>query len=143
MPALGSLISNLMDRGGCSHASLSWDWWGRGALFHPSCSPQDVFMYLTNRHTFGHLLSLDSYQTSHLHNDLWEVFSNPEVRSWVDGQGRERKGPQRASGVRGLLLSLRRAGALRATCHLPSSTPGTVWGRVWAGRCGVWRGSAI
>ena len=81
-------------------------------------------MYLTNRHTFGHLLSLDSYQTSHLHNDLWEVFSNPEVRSWVDGQGRERKGPQRASGVRGLLLSLRRAGALRATCHLPSSTPG-------------------
>ncbi|VFV35562.1 procollagen--oxoglutarate [Lynx pardinus] len=39
---------------------------------------QDVFMYLTNRHTFGHLLSLDSYQTSHLHNDLWEVFSNPE-----------------------------------------------------------------
>ncbi|XP_072607279.1 procollagen-lysine,2-oxoglutarate 5-dioxygenase 1 isoform X1 [Vulpes vulpes] len=39
---------------------------------------QDVFMFLTNRHTFGHLLSLDSYQTSHLHNDLWEVFSNPE-----------------------------------------------------------------
>uniref|UniRef100_A0A8C4MEG9 Procollagen-lysine,2-oxoglutarate 5-dioxygenase 1 n=1 Tax=Equus asinus asinus TaxID=83772 RepID=A0A8C4MEG9_EQUAS len=39
---------------------------------------QDVFMFLTNRHTFGHLLSLDSYQTTHLHNDLWEVFSNPE-----------------------------------------------------------------
>lgn len=43
-------------------------------------SPQDVFMFLTNRHTFGHLLSLDNYQTTHLHNDLWEVFSNPEVR---------------------------------------------------------------
>uniref|UniRef100_A0A8D0MDW2 Procollagen-lysine,2-oxoglutarate 5-dioxygenase 1 n=1 Tax=Sus scrofa TaxID=9823 RepID=A0A8D0MDW2_PIG len=39
---------------------------------------QDVFMFLTNRHAFGHLLSLDSYQTTHLHNDLWEVFSNPE-----------------------------------------------------------------
>lgn len=37
-------------------------------------------MFLTNRHTFGHLLSLDNYQTTHLHNDLWEVFSNPEVR---------------------------------------------------------------
>lgn len=42
-------------------------------------------MFLTNRHTFGHLLSLDNYQTTHLHNDLWEVFSNPEVRpGWVD-----------------------------------------------------------
>ncbi|XP_029086075.1 procollagen-lysine,2-oxoglutarate 5-dioxygenase 1 isoform X1 [Monodon monoceros] len=39
---------------------------------------QDVFLFLTNRHAFGHLLSLDSYQTTHLHNDLWEVFSNPE-----------------------------------------------------------------
>ncbi|MEJ1272422.1 procollagen-lysine 2-oxoglutarate 5-dioxygenase 3 [Cricetulus griseus] len=39
---------------------------------------QEVFMFLTNRHTFGHLLSLDNYQTTHLHNDLWEVFSNPE-----------------------------------------------------------------
>lgn len=43
-------------------------------------------MFLTNRHTFGHLLSLDNYQTSHLHNDLWEVFSNPEVRpGWAEG----------------------------------------------------------
>lgn len=86
-------------------------------------------MFLSNRHTFGHLLSLDSYQTSHLHNDLWEVFSNPEVRPWVDGQGRE-KVAQRASGVRGLLLSLRRAGALRAPCHLPYSIPGTGLGGV-------------
>ncbi|GAB1289228.1 Procollagen-lysine,2-oxoglutarate 5-dioxygenase 1 [Apodemus speciosus] len=39
---------------------------------------REVFMFLTNRHTFGHLLSLDNYQTTHLHNDLWEVFSNPE-----------------------------------------------------------------
>ncbi|XP_038602290.1 procollagen-lysine,2-oxoglutarate 5-dioxygenase 1 [Tachyglossus aculeatus] len=39
---------------------------------------QDVFMFLTNRQPFGHLLSLESYHTTHLHNDLWEVFSNPE-----------------------------------------------------------------
>lgn len=50
-------------------------------------------MFLTNRHAFGHLLSLDSYQTTHLHNDLWEVFSNPEVRPWVGGQGGSRMGP--------------------------------------------------
>lgn len=52
--------------------------------------PQDVFLFLTNRHAFGHLLSLDSYQTTHLHNDLWEVFSNPEVRPqgmWQGGVG--------------------------------------------------------
>lgn len=51
-------------------------------------------MFLTNRHTFGHLLSLDNYQTTHLHNDLWEVFNNPEVRPWVGRQGWEQKGPQ-------------------------------------------------
>uniref|UniRef100_A0A669QQT3 Procollagen-lysine,2-oxoglutarate 5-dioxygenase 1 n=1 Tax=Phasianus colchicus TaxID=9054 RepID=A0A669QQT3_PHACC len=39
---------------------------------------QGVFMYLTNRHQFGHILSLENYQTSHLHNDLWQIFSNPE-----------------------------------------------------------------
>lgn len=41
---------------------------------------QGVFMYLTNRHQFGHILSLENYQTTHLHNDLWQIFSNPEVR---------------------------------------------------------------
>lgn len=62
-------------------------------LFHWACFPQDVFMFLTNRHTLGHLLSLDSYRTAHLHNDLWEVFSNPEVRlGWAPG-GWEQKGP--------------------------------------------------
>lgn len=67
---------------------------GKGeGLFHPPSFPQDVFMFLTNRHAFGHLLSLDSYQTTHLHNDLWEVFSNPEVRPWVGGQGGSRMGP--------------------------------------------------
>lgn len=86
---------------------------GLGASVHPACSPQDVFMFLTNRHTFGHLLSLDSYQTSHLHNDLWEVFSNPEVRlNWVGGGGRD---PSDSAVGGGLLHCLRRAGAPGAT----------------------------
>uniref|UniRef100_A0A7M4F7W8 Procollagen-lysine,2-oxoglutarate 5-dioxygenase 1 n=1 Tax=Crocodylus porosus TaxID=8502 RepID=A0A7M4F7W8_CROPO len=37
-----------------------------------------VFMFLTNRHSFGHILSLENYETTHLHNDLWQIFSNPE-----------------------------------------------------------------
>lgn len=68
---------------------------GDGGSLSSAWSPQDVFMFLTNRHTFGRLLSLDNYQTTHLHNDLWEVFSNPEVRPWVGGRAWwEWKGPQ-------------------------------------------------
>ncbi|XP_042347461.1 procollagen-lysine,2-oxoglutarate 5-dioxygenase 1 isoform X1 [Plectropomus leopardus] len=36
-----------------------------------------VFMYVTNMHTFGRILSTDNYETSHLHNDLWQIFENP------------------------------------------------------------------
>ncbi|XP_078144153.1 procollagen-lysine,2-oxoglutarate 5-dioxygenase 1 isoform X2 [Centroberyx gerrardi] len=36
-----------------------------------------VFMYVTNMHTFGRILSTENYQTSHLHNDLWQIFENP------------------------------------------------------------------
>ncbi|XP_066546669.1 procollagen-lysine,2-oxoglutarate 5-dioxygenase 1 isoform X2 [Amia ocellicauda] len=38
---------------------------------------QGVFMYITNRHQFGRILSTENYQTSHLHNDLWQIFENP------------------------------------------------------------------
>ncbi|XP_061128081.1 procollagen-lysine,2-oxoglutarate 5-dioxygenase 1 isoform X1 [Syngnathus typhle] len=37
-----------------------------------------VFMYVTNMETFGHVLSTENYQTSHLHNDLWQIFENPK-----------------------------------------------------------------
>lgn len=37
-----------------------------------------IFMYVTNMHTFGHILSTENYQTSHLHNDLWQIFENPK-----------------------------------------------------------------
>lgn len=36
-------------------------------------------MYVTNVHTFGHILSTENYQTEHLHNDLWQIFENPLV----------------------------------------------------------------
>ncbi|KAM5142262.1 procollagen-lysine,2-oxoglutarate 5-dioxygenase 1 [Mantella aurantiaca] len=39
---------------------------------------QGVFMFVTNRQPFGHLLSLENYQTSHLHNDLWQIFENTQ-----------------------------------------------------------------
>ncbi|XP_032824307.2 procollagen-lysine,2-oxoglutarate 5-dioxygenase 1-like [Petromyzon marinus] len=37
-----------------------------------------VFMHLTNRHEFGHLLSLSNQTTTHLHNDLWQMEENPQ-----------------------------------------------------------------
>ncbi|XP_053716523.1 procollagen-lysine,2-oxoglutarate 5-dioxygenase 2 isoform X2 [Synchiropus splendidus] len=36
-----------------------------------------VFMYLTNRHEFGRLISTANYNTSHYNSDLWQIFENP------------------------------------------------------------------
>uniref|UniRef100_A0A8C2PXI8 procollagen-lysine 5-dioxygenase n=1 Tax=Cyprinus carpio TaxID=7962 RepID=A0A8C2PXI8_CYPCA len=36
-----------------------------------------VFMYVTNRHEFGRLISTANYNTSHYNNDLWQIFENP------------------------------------------------------------------
>lgn len=41
-----------------------------------------IFMYVTNMHTFGRILSTENYQTNHLHNDLWQIFENPA--DWQD-----------------------------------------------------------
>ncbi|XP_023134789.1 procollagen-lysine,2-oxoglutarate 5-dioxygenase 1 isoform X2 [Amphiprion ocellaris] len=41
-----------------------------------------IFMYVTNMHTFGRILSTENYQTTHLHNDLWQIFENPV--DWQD-----------------------------------------------------------
>uniref|UniRef100_A0AAR2J6W4 Procollagen-lysine,2-oxoglutarate 5-dioxygenase 1 n=1 Tax=Pygocentrus nattereri TaxID=42514 RepID=A0AAR2J6W4_PYGNA len=38
---------------------------------------QGVFMFVTNMHTFGRVLSTENYQMNHLHNDLWQIFENP------------------------------------------------------------------
>lgn len=37
-------------------------------------------MFVTNMHTYGRILNTENYQTNHLHNDLWQIFDNPEVR---------------------------------------------------------------
>nr|XP_046227529.1 procollagen-lysine,2-oxoglutarate 5-dioxygenase 2 isoform X2 [Scatophagus argus] len=36
-----------------------------------------VFMYITNRHDFGRLISTANYNISHYNNDLWQIFENP------------------------------------------------------------------
>lgn len=51
------------------------------AFCHNSRS-KGIFMYATNMHTFGRILSTENYQTSHLHNDLWQIFENP--LDWQD-----------------------------------------------------------
>ncbi|XP_053308082.1 procollagen-lysine,2-oxoglutarate 5-dioxygenase 1 [Spea bombifrons] len=39
---------------------------------------QGVFMFVTNRQNFGHILSLENYQTNRLHNDLWQISLNTQ-----------------------------------------------------------------
>uniref|UniRef100_A0A8C9W2M4 procollagen-lysine 5-dioxygenase n=1 Tax=Scleropages formosus TaxID=113540 RepID=A0A8C9W2M4_SCLFO len=45
--------------------------------FHMLRPPKGVFMYVTNRHDFGRLISTANYNTSHYNNDLWQIFENP------------------------------------------------------------------
>ncbi|KAJ7324812.1 hypothetical protein JRQ81_017832 [Phrynocephalus forsythii] len=45
--------------------------------FHMLRPPKGFFMYLTNRHDFGRLLSTANYNISHYNNDLWQIFENP------------------------------------------------------------------
>uniref|UniRef100_A0A8C2FVT0 procollagen-lysine 5-dioxygenase n=1 Tax=Cyprinus carpio TaxID=7962 RepID=A0A8C2FVT0_CYPCA len=47
--------------------------------FHMLRPPQGLFMYVTNRHEFGRLISIANYNTSHYNNDLWQIFENPLV----------------------------------------------------------------
>uniref|UniRef100_A0A7N6FK97 procollagen-lysine 5-dioxygenase n=1 Tax=Anabas testudineus TaxID=64144 RepID=A0A7N6FK97_ANATE len=42
-----------------------------------------VFMYITNRHDFGRLISTANYNISHYNNDLWQIFENPVVSEGV------------------------------------------------------------
>ena len=41
----------------------------------------DVFLHVTNRGTFGHLVNADDFDTSHTHNELWELIRNKWVQS--------------------------------------------------------------
>lgn len=35
-----------------------------------------VFMYVSNLHDFGHLINSDSFDTSHVHDELYEIYTN-------------------------------------------------------------------
>lgn len=48
-------------------------------LFFFASLLQGIFMYLTNRHDFGRLISTANYNTSHYNSDLWQIFENPVV----------------------------------------------------------------
>ena len=37
---------------------------------------KDVFFYVSNRVSFGHLIDSDDFDTSHVHNELWEISKN-------------------------------------------------------------------
>ncbi|CAH2316937.1 procollagen-lysine,2-oxoglutarate 5-dioxygenase 1 [Pelobates cultripes] len=59
------------------------DLYNSGSLDHDmsfcdNVRKQGVFMFVTNRQIFGHILSLENYQTNHLHNDLWQIFQNTQ-----------------------------------------------------------------
>lgn len=36
----------------------------------------DKFMYVSNRATFGHLVSTDTFETTHLFNEMWQITEN-------------------------------------------------------------------
>ncbi|XP_077693558.1 procollagen-lysine,2-oxoglutarate 5-dioxygenase 1 isoform X2 [Eretmochelys imbricata] len=70
----GSTLRSQLNQGDLFHSGkLDAD-----MAFCHNVRDQRVFMFVTNRHQFGHILSLENYQTTHLHNDLWQIFSNPE-----------------------------------------------------------------
>ena len=37
---------------------------------------QDKFMYVSNRASFGHLLSAEGFETTHLFNEMWQLTEN-------------------------------------------------------------------
>ncbi|XP_059831029.1 multifunctional procollagen lysine hydroxylase and glycosyltransferase LH3-like isoform X2 [Hypanus sabinus] len=51
-------------------------------IFCKNIREKGIFMYVTNMDDFGRLVTTTNYNTSHLHNDLWQIFSNPE--DWRD-----------------------------------------------------------
>ncbi|XP_071184046.1 procollagen-lysine,2-oxoglutarate 5-dioxygenase 2-like isoform X1 [Salvelinus alpinus] len=44
--------------------------------FHMLRVPKGMFMYITNRHEFGRLISTANFNTSHYNSDLWQIFEN-------------------------------------------------------------------
>lgn len=44
--------------------------------FSFSLRKNGIFLYVTNLEDFGHLVNSEPYETSHIHNDLYEIFNN-------------------------------------------------------------------
>jgi len=38
-------------------------------------------MYVSNLHSYGHLINEENYETTHLHNDMYNLFNNRMVRN--------------------------------------------------------------
>ncbi|VUZ54893.1 unnamed protein product [Hymenolepis diminuta] len=38
---------------------------------------KNIFLFVDNQETFGHLVNPDTYKFLHLHSDLWQIFENP------------------------------------------------------------------
>ena len=36
----------------------------------------DVYMYVTNRLDWGHLITADNFETTHVHNEMYEIQNN-------------------------------------------------------------------
>ena len=41
-------------------------------------------MYVTNLHDYGHLLNPETYDTSHLHGDMYQMFDNNLVSEGIN-----------------------------------------------------------
>ena len=44
---------------------------------HPSLAVQGKFLLVSNRIDFGHLVDADGFDTSRLHSEMWQIFTNP------------------------------------------------------------------
>ncbi|XP_059089131.1 multifunctional procollagen lysine hydroxylase and glycosyltransferase LH3-like isoform X1 [Tigriopus californicus] len=44
--------------------------------FCQSLREKDIFFYVSNRLDWGHLINSDDFETTHMHNELWEIANN-------------------------------------------------------------------
>jgi len=83
----GSLIRNESSRPSYINNLLDAD-----MAFCANNRDRGIFMFISNRVDFGHLINADNFETVHLHNDLYQLFDNRwdwEVRylhpKWAEG----------------------------------------------------------
>ena len=67
----GSFIHNKDTRPTFAHEALKAD-----LAFCKNLRENGHFIYVTNTIMWGHLVEAEKFSTSHLHNELWEIFDN-------------------------------------------------------------------